>query len=147
MKKFLSILLIFIFTFSLTACDSNTDSKKETSKEKTIVATKSDDDIVAKIELKFNKKSELIKSIKWVLEFEDKDDAKDAYEELEEMIEEFEEEEDEDELGFKAIFSGKKITLDIDPSSDFCSFVLGIDEETSLEEAKEMLEDAEWDIK
>ena len=142
MKKFLSILLIFIFTFSLTACDSNTDSKKETSKEKTIVATMSDDDIESKIELKFNKKSELIKSIKWVLEFENKDAAKAAYEELEEILEE-----DEEELGIKAIFSGKKITLDIDPSSDFCSFVLGIDEETSLEEAKEMLEDADWDIK
>ena len=146
MKKFLSILLIFIFTFSLTACDSNTDSKKETSKEKTIVATKEEDDIESKVEIKFNSDDEP-KSIKWVLEYEDKDDAKDVYEELEEMIEEFEEEEDEEELGIKAKRSGKKITLEIDPSSDFCSLMLGIDDDSSYEDVEEMLDDADWDIK
>ena len=134
MKKFLSITLSFILVFSLTACGS----------EKLVATMEKDDEFEAKLEIKFNSDDEP-KSINWTIEFEDKDDAKDAYEELEEMIEEYEEEEDKD-AGVKAKRSGKKITLKIDPSSDFAENLLGIDDKMSLEDTEKMLEFVGWDV-
>ena len=104
MKKLLSILMLFVLVFSLTACGS-----------KTLVATLDEDEIESKLEIKFNSDDEP-KSIKLTMEFEDRENAKENYEDFEDMLEDFMD--DEEDLGFKSKRSGKKIILDIDPSSE-----------------------------
>lgn len=134
MKKFLKISLLFVLIFVLTACGSSK-----------IVATKTETDslsgeeIKATIEIKFDKDDKPT-SMTLTQEYEDKETAEQVYGLLSGIMGMAGDEED---LGMEIKHSGKKVTMEIDASSESFEY----SEDADIEELKQQLEDEGWDVK
>lgn len=134
MKKFLKISLLFVLIFVLTACGSSK-----------IVATKTETDslsgeeIKTTVEIKFDKDDKPT-SMTLTQEYEDKETAEQVYGLLSGIMGMAGDEED---LGMEIKHSGKKVTMEIDASSESFEY----SEDADIEELKQQLEDEGWDVK
>lgn len=133
MKKFLKISLLFVLIFVLTACGSSK-----------IVATKTETDslsgeeIEATVEIRFDKDDKPT-SMTLTQKYEDKETAEQVYGLLSGILGMA----GDEDIGMEIKHSGKKITMEIDASSDSFEY----SEEADIDEIKKQLEDDGWDVK
>lgn len=133
MKKFLKISLLFVLIFVLTACGSSK-----------IVATKTETDslsgeeVESTVEIKFDKDDKPT-SMTLTQKYEDKETAEQVYGLLSGILGMA----GDEDIGMEIKHSGKKVTMEIDASSDSFEY----SDEADIDEIKKQLEDDGWDVK